>query len=357
MKVFVLTLSIITSLVSTFATAQTEVRRYNATAETGYGVLYRLPQTELEITAIVRQSTYTPGTFAPWAERYLSLTPTLGTETKYELTHIDMKAIGVPDPSKEYLVLFDKKTVAPFVTLTQDGIIYSINGQQAPLSEAEPIQPADTLPSRIMPALPKEYSLATSSYKQAEILAGYLYEVRESLMSIVTGNAEYLPKDGESMRLTLEQLRIEERRALRLFVGDTAVRYSTYRWRVKPELEDMHGRELCRFSSDQGVLATAEVAGQPLFFDLHIESRGDKLTEKEQKRLARLEGVVYNVPGTALVDLRLGSEKPILSRRISLPQVGTVQALSKRMFNLAEGANTAVYFDPITGEITSIRNE
>lgn len=337
--------------------AQTVVRRLNATTDNGYGVLYRLPQVELEITAVVRQTTYTPGAFAPWAERYLSITPELKPQTRYELAQIEVKPVAVPDLSKEYLVLFDKKTVAPFISLTSEGIIYSINGGQPPRSEVNHIHYTDTLPERTMPSLPREYSLATSEYKQAEIVASYLYEVRESLMNIITGNAEYLPKDGESMRLTLEQLRAEERRALRLFSGDTTVRYTRHHWHIVPEREDMNGRTLCHFSSERGVLPLEDISSDlSLTLSLAIEQRGDQLTEKEQKRLDKLEGIIYNVPGSGRVEIRLG-EEVLTQELVPLPQVGTIQALSKRMFNVTEGATTAVYFNVITGEIESVRNE
>ena len=41
--------------------AQTKVRRYDATKETDYGVVYRLPRTEIEAVVTVPERTYTPG--------------------------------------------------------------------------------------------------------------------------------------------------------------------------------------------------------------------------------------------------------------------------------------------------------
>ena len=52
--------------------AQTKVRRYDATKETDYGVVYRLPRTEIEAVVTGRQRTYTPGPLSAYAERYLT---------------------------------------------------------------------------------------------------------------------------------------------------------------------------------------------------------------------------------------------------------------------------------------------
>ncbi|MDO4706848.1 MAG: DUF4831 family protein [Porphyromonadaceae bacterium] len=356
MRVFTSTLCTIAALTTNNLLAQTEVRRYNATPDNNYGVLYQLPKTEVEVTATIRETTYTPGLFAPWAELYLSQAPELQPSTHYEIVHTDIRPIGVPDLGKQYLVSFDKKTIAPFVSLTNNGIIYGINTSQQPTNQVDLPIYTDTIPSRVLPSLPKEYSLATSQHKQAEILSNYLYEIRESLLGIITGSAEYLPKDGESMRLILEQLRGEERKALTLFLGDTTIRYNTYSWRIIPELEDMNARELSRFAPELGIIEEGN-EGIPLLFDLTIEQRHDQLSEKEQKRLDKLEGVVYNVPGVGTARVRLGDKQTLATARIPLPQVGTVQALTKRMFNLSDGRSTAVYFDTTTGEVRSILNE
>ena len=53
-------------------------------------------------------------------------------------------------------------------------------------------------------------------------------------MNIVTGSVDNMPKDGESMRLALEQLRREEQRTQRLFLGDTTERVSEYILRYTP---------------------------------------------------------------------------------------------------------------------------
>lgn len=336
--------------------AQTEVRKYNATADTGYGVVYRLPRTELEVVATIAQYTYTPGLYAAWSEKYLGREVVAEAETRHEILNVEIRSHGVPDPNKQYLVAFDKRTIAPFLSLAPGNLIYSINGQSEPTPPLPISLPAHQLPDRAMPALPREYSLATSEAKQAELAAAYLYEVREASTSILTGGADNMPKDGEAMRLVLDRLRTEEQRTLRLFVGDTTRHYSQRRWVITPEAEDMNQRTLGHFSPERGLLDIGDQTSRPLIFDLKIVERAPVLSDKERKKQEKLEGIVYNVPGMGLVSVRW-ADRLLCQEHLPITQAGGTQTMSKKMFNLKDGSVTAVYFDLTTGALVRVVSE
>ncbi|MDO4692892.1 MAG: DUF4831 family protein [Porphyromonadaceae bacterium] len=336
--------------------AQTEVRRYNATADTDYGVVYRLPRTQLEVIATVRERIYTPGVYAIWAEKYLGVSMPSAADRRHEIVDVQIRAYGVADTEKQYLIAFDKRTIAPFVSLGQNNLIYNINGREDAQTEAKPQLPKAMLPDRVLPALPREYSLATSEAKQAELAAAYLYEVREAAMSIITGEVESMPKDGESMRLILDKLRTEEKRTLRLFAGDTTERYTQHSWEITPETENMNDRILCRFSEAEGVIDAAAQEGYPILFSLHITERTPELSDKDRKKQEKLEGITYNVPGAGVVTIGyLGNT--LAKQSVPITQVGGVQVLSKKMFNVKDAGVTAIYFDPNTGALERIVNE
>ncbi len=340
------------------ALAQTEVQRYNATAENGYGVVYTLPKTEIEVSALVVETTTTPGVLHPWASKYLGTMPLQQEGKRYHLAGVALRVVGVPDSEKQYLVAFDRKTVAPFVRLAPGNLIYSINGDADPAPEAPALTiPSPVVPDRAMPALPREYSLATTEAKRAEIAATYIYDLREHAMGVVTGDAENMPKDGDAMRLALEHLRREEQRTLRLFLGDTTQTARIHRWRVVPETEDVDGRILFRFSTEWGVVEADDLSGDAVYLSSHIVERAPALDEKEQRRRdAKPEGIVYNMPGTADVRINLG-DRELAKARLPITQVGTTQTLAKRMLNIKEGATTAVYFDLNTGALLRVTSE
>lgn len=339
---------------SPLATAQ--VQRYNATSENDYGVVYTLPRTEYLITATVLHKHFTPGELAPWSAKYLGKETELQERNNYELLDIRVSPASVADTTKRYVVAFDKKSIAPFVNLTHNGTLYSINGSIAP-KEQEPYRaPIYPQVDRSMPALPQEYSLATNKSKRAELAATYLYEVREHAMSIVSGSVEQMPKDGESMRLILDKLKTEEKRVLRLFEGDTTYRTERVSFRIVPETEDMNDRLLFRLSTQWGIVANDDLSGEPITFTMKIIERSPTLEPKERLRREKLEGIVYNVPGLAelIVSLR---EKELLRARLPITQVGTTQSLSRKMFNIKEYGKTAVYLDPYSGALDRVTTE
>lgn len=343
-------------LLGTSAVAQTEITRYNATEENGHGIVYSLPKTELLVTAVVLERTCTPGELARWSSKYLGSASNLDTKKHYTIHSIQMQVVGVPDTTKRYLITFDRKTVAPFARLAPGNILYAINGNAEPAPIQAPVLPPAMVPDRAMPALPVEYSLATTESKRAEIVASYLYEVREHAMNIVSGSVDNIPKDGESMRLILDKLRTEESRALRLFAGDTTQVAHVYRWTIQPEAADMNGRLLFRFSPDYGVVEADDLSGDPVRLDLKITERAPDLNRKEAERRRRVDGIVYNMPGSAIARITLGDNE-LLRQRVALTQVGTTQVLAKKMFNLKDGATTAVYLDVNTGALLNVTNE
>ncbi len=345
------------ALVGLGAVAQAQdVHRYNATADNGYGVVYSLPQTEIEVSAVVIEKQTTPGELHPWANKYLGIRPVSLSQRSYEIHSIQVRSVGVADTSQRYLVVFDRKSVAPFVRLGQGNILFSINGSaEVPREESPLVLPRDIQPDRSMPALPREYSLATTMPKRAEIVANYIYDLRENALGVVTGDAEQMPKDGEAMRLALEHLRAEERRATRLFLGDTTQVAKVHRWRIKPEGADMSGRVVFRFSKAWGVLSSEDLSGDAVVLDLRVIERTSSSAPKP-KAGDRLEGIAYNVPGVAEVRLSLLGQE--LSRvRLPLTQLGETQYLARRMLNIKDGATTAVYFDMTTGALLRVVNE
>lgn len=333
-----------------------QVQRYNATAENDYGVVYTLPKTEYRLTMHVVRRHFEPGKYALWGGKLLGKACKTEAEDHYEILNLSLETVGIADTTKRYVAVFDKKSIAPFVSLMPNGVLYSINGSQ-PIETAKPYVPP-TFPKRDnrMPALPREYSLASTLGKRAEIVASYLYEVREHAMNIVSGEVEQMPKDGESMRLILDKLRSEEQASLRLFEGDTTYTIETHRYTITPELEDMNGRLLCRFSPHWGVVSPDDLSGEALTFDLKIIERSPELSPKEQSKRDKIEGIVYNVPGTA--ELRISLEgRELLRERVPMTQVGTIQSFAKKMLGIKEAGTTALYFDPRSGALLRVTTE
>lgn len=336
--------------------AQTDIQKYYATAENGYGIVYTLPRTEIEVSAIVLERTMTPGELYPWAVKYLGTEPINTARREYELAGVAMRLVGVPDTTRQYLIAFDRRSVAPFVRLAPGNLLYSINGSQEPSPTPTGLTlPPPVVPDRTMPTLPRDYSLATTAARRAEVAAAYIFDLREHLLGVVSGEAEQMPRDGEAMRLALAHLRTEEARTTRLFLGDTTTVARLYTGRIVPE-EGMTGHTVFRFSPEWGIVDADDLSGDPIQLDLSVIERAPALDDKEQKKRDKMEGFAYNLPGTADIRLRLNG-RVLVTERLPLTQLGTIQYLAKRMLNLKEGATTAIYFDPTTGALSRVTNE
>ncbi len=335
---------------------QTEVRRYAVTEETDYGIVYRLPKTEIDVIVSLKEESYQKGQYQAWAKKYLAQEPKAENETKYTIEGIRCELVGVPDEDKQYLVTFDKKTIAPCLYLREGNLIASVNAKAEPKIKAAVLRNANKEIDWTLPALPRDYTMATTETKRAEIAATYLYELRETMNDISLGQAEQMPTDGEAMKLVLNRLKQEAKRTERLFLGDTAVRYRELRFRIKPTREAIEQDTLFRFSADWGVVDKKDLSGDPVLLSLDVVEQLPELSLEEREKLEKKEGLIYNLTGMGLLRLKL-NEEVLLEERLPLTQFGTIQSLNKKMFNLKNDTNTSVIFDERTGAIESISNQ
>ena len=116
--------------------AQTTVLSYRPGVTTD-GVVYYLPQTALKIAVTATRTTVHPGDFHNYAQRMLRLNDAAQKEqTQWKIDKVQMVACGEPDTAKAHIVMLKKNTSAPLCSLTEDGILLSINAQSEQPKEA-----------------------------------------------------------------------------------------------------------------------------------------------------------------------------------------------------------------------------
>lgn len=99
-----------------------------------------LPATSLRVVLTATKTHHTPGEFCEYAERYLRLKDV--PQTAYDTWTIDDVKIvpyGVADKSKAYSIKFKQKTSAPYVSLTNDGRLLSVNAKSSVNDEQLPV--------------------------------------------------------------------------------------------------------------------------------------------------------------------------------------------------------------------------
>lgn len=339
--------------------AQTEVRRYYANDDNNYGIVYDLPKTLLEVSLTIEESKYTPGYLVDYAPLYLGREASKNATTDYKILSASVRDVGIPDTTKRFLVIFDKNTVAPFVSLTDFGIIANINGRDSICSN-EKIKDTYTPWTKLdkeLPAMPQTYQLATTKAKQASIVAEYLSHIKQSIMDIVTGDVEQMPKDGESMKIVMNRLNLEEARAKRLFLGDTIYREQNVRVYIEPTADDINNRTVVRFSPIYGIVSDIDLSGEPIKLDVKVLDKAPEMTKEQERRFRRkLDGIAYNIPARADVTLRYG-DSILCNTTLPITQGGSMQILGEEMFNVKNKKPIEVYFDINSGAIAKITQQ
>ena len=356
---------------SLFTSQSQTVSSIHQPGVTAEGAVYFLPMTAVTVTVEVEKTTYTPGDFCQYAERFLRIKDVSATPSvSYRITAIRQTAMAVPDTTKRYAVKFDARTSATNIRLSDDGILLGINTRNdeggmtkentssVALSSSNKSHSSFLLPpsSRINPRqyMNEETLAAGSTAKMAELTAQDIYEIRESRSLLVRGQADNMPKDGEQLRLMLNQLDLQDRALTSLFVGtyerDTIQKTFT----VVPSANVTH-ETLFRFSQKLGLVESDDLSGVPYYIDIE-NLRTVPLAEPAdpKKKQKPVDGIFINIPGR-LRSVVSDSQGVIVADEFHAGQFGNVELLSGALFN--KRYTTRLRLNPLSGAIEHLDAE
>lgn len=345
----------IIATVATLATmAQTTVLPYRPGVTTD-GVVYYLPQTQLKIYVTATRTTYYPGDFNIYARRFLRLPDvTMEKTTQWQIDKVQILPCGVPDTTKAHIVSLKKNTSAPLCSLTDDGILLAINAQAEPLEPKiiETVKNVATTKVNSRDFLNQEILAAGSELKMAELTAAEIYNIRESRSELTKGEADYMPKDGEQLKLMLQKLDEQENALLQLFKGYTETETKT--WEVSYLPTAGKSKDIAaRFSDQTGLVSEDNLSGEPLY--ITITDKGTVpagRTELIDKKLAD-KVVYYNIPSQAEIEITFLNNS-LLKTQLPIAQFGHEEYLTDDLFN--RRATCHIWFNPITGNIQKIED-
>lgn len=347
--------SLLLCAASLAAVAQTEVTPYIA-GQTAEGITYFLPQTRLRIVLHATRTTYHPGEYAPYAERYLRITDAPQQEySLWTITGIAVQPYGAADTRRAYSIKLRPKTTAPNVTLARDGRLLGVNSLTPPPAEEQLIKPSKELVSadETNPAAYKtaEILSAGSVPKMAELAAAEIYDIRESRNLLSKGQADYMPQDGEQLKLMLTKLDEQERGLTKLFTGTTSVEKYVLTTDFKPS-PDQKNCVFARFSKFLGLVDADDLSGDPLYIYLKPETTIAPNTEAEG--LTEVADLRYCVPARVNVQICLGLQK-LTELMVPMAQFGRIENLGGELFN--RKTTTHIDFSPQTGGILKIATD
>ena len=334
--------------------AQTATSSYQP-GVTSEGAVYFLPKTAIRITVQIEKTTYTPGDFCKYADRYLRLKDVSAEPSvTYRITGIRQEAVSTADTNKRFAVKFDPKTVAANIALSDDGVLLAINATPKLIPLQQPFKPA----ARPEPVNPRQYMseeilAAGSTAKMAELTAQDIYEIRESRNLLVRGQADNMPKDGAQLQLMLNQLDKQDRSLTSLFAGTTQKDTLEKSMTIVPNKESKQSL-LFRFSKKLGLVDDDDLAGVPYYImiaDLHAVPMADPEEKKKQKQE---DGIYVNVPGKMKVSI-YNADGVIVTNEFPAAQFGNVELLSGALFN--KRYTTHLWLNPVSGAIDRLDAE
>ncbi len=321
---------------------------------------YYLPKTELRFTLLVEKTDYTPGEFAKYSERFLRKPANEQKTTEYKLVGIDMYTTALPDSAKHFTVPLDKKHTIFTVEKTAEGILQAINAKAKAVATPAPFVAAKRAPTpHPHDYMSEEILSAGSTAKMAELTAQEIYDIRASRNDLNRGEAEYMPKDGEQMRMMLDNLDKQEAILTQTFQGVTVCDTTQYEIVYCPALSKEGAADktiLFRLSKHLGMVDNDDMAGAPYYIkvdDLQLIPPLRTAADGE-KRSKDDVGITVNIPGKIKVTIYEGN-KTLASFEVYAAQYGTLESLSSSLFS--KKTTSHVQLNPVNGNVEYIETE
>jgi len=337
--------------------AQTQLTDYQP-GVTPEGAIYFLPKTAFRITMQIEKTTYKPGDFAAYAQRFMRLKDIAQEpSTQYRIINYQVIPVAIPDTTKKYAIRFNAKTVAANVALSDDGRLLAINAEPTAIKEPKSFQSYPkkqrTNPRQL---LTQEILSAGSTAKMAQLTAQEIYDLRENRNLLIKGQADFMPQDGDQLRLMLHQIDTQDEALTSLFKGTNDCDTTEHSLTVCPD-GSFDRQLLFRLSQVDGLVDTDDLSGAPYYISVEdlrsipktIEDNGAKAKKK-----AFEAGVYVNVPGRIRITLYQGIDA-VFNTELPAAQFGNVELLSGDLFN--KHYTTHLWLNPTTGAVERLEAE
>lgn len=294
--------------------------------------IYSLPKTELIFEVEVEKTIQKPGRYYQYAERYLATNQIILEEkTNYRLKNIKLNCNAMADSLRTYSIPANKYNNQ--ITVNSKGLLCGVN---VPVIETDIATKPTHLSKKtkantsnnVLP-LSEEYLMAGSTAKLAEGAAKQIYRIRESRLSLLTGDLEHMPSDGASLKSMLKELNSMENELTELFIGTKQTETIRHIIRITP-YEAMEKSVLFRISALKGLVANNDLSGVPFYLSIKPQTIS---TIQPDPKAKRTKTAIYTIiPATTSVTLSDGINT-LVAEDILMPQFGIVVPIAEELYN------------------------
>lgn len=315
-----------------------------------YALNYYLPKTITEIEFVASKTTRKAGEYYQYARKYLGISDVITADSEtWCLESATITSRGVANTDERYQLTF-KSGQTPYIFISEEHTILSANTypevETAQTTAANQDVIGDINASK---ALSSDILMSGSIAKMAEMAAKQIYRIRESRMDILTGEADNMPADGESMRIIMEQLDQQEQALTSMFIGTTSIEYFTQNMQYTP-VDNVDHQVIMRFSEHLGFVDANDLSGAPIYLSVDVLERGEyPLDNKGNVKKVPKGALAYNIPGKVEMSLQFDSNT-IAKKEFCVAQLGVVYGLDPALLSRKKEP-TFVIFDHTTGGI------
>ncbi len=319
-------------------------------AEYSQRFVYSLPQTVVEVKMDFVKTSYLPGPYRRFTEKYLGMTNYISEEqTRWQISGIELSEFQEPDPLHYYSVNLIRGSFQSdaYFSLSSNGLIIDPMGaissnvelpaniSSVPRGIVEiamkknMAEKTDTLFKTVItdssfvkiPILRKQKDAKTLEQK-AEEAANLIIKIRKRRLKLVTGEYNVFP-EGIALEVALAELDRTEKEYTALFTGKIFTETFSRSFIVAPA-GSTEKLPLLRFSEDSGMLSIDDAKGQTVSIEIDpLEGFPISISGKGQPQDNTL---YYRIPSTCSVKLTL-PDQLLYEGRMSVYQSGSVLPL------------------------------
>jgi len=317
---------------------------------------YYLPKTEIRLALLVEKTSYTPGDLADYSELLFKTKADNKPSVAYRIVGASLTTAGVPDQEKRYDLLIDKKHSIFSIDCDKNGVLKAINTKGKTEETVASFRPSKK-PKQLNPADYMSQDILSSGNrpKMARLISQEIYDIRDSRTQLARGEAEFMPKDGEQLKIMLSQLDTQEKALLQVFEGVTEVDTTEVVITFIPDKKE-DKTMLFRFSKHFGLTGTDDLSGAPYYAvitDENVIAEPPAVDEKTKKSKDDLE-IGINRPGKITIDITDGN-RSVLTTSVYAAQYGRVDTLSGTLFGKKQ--TSQVVLNTTTGAVISLNTE
>ncbi|MBD5180590.1 MAG: DUF4831 family protein [Bacteroidales bacterium] len=327
------------------------------------GIAYNLPNTAIDITIETEFTVKKPGELYKYARRYFNISDPITKESaSATVKSVVISTHGVSAPDQAYLLDF-KAGKAPFMMLDPSGFPLAVNTEnlyepnKPEMPVAVPAAPTALEGQAARQALSEEIMQSQSTAKRAELVAAQIFALRQSRNDLITGQADQMPPDGKAMELILNTINAQEAALMAMFTGTTQTWTNVNTISYTPDgTRDIETRRvIARVSPTQGLVATDDLSGVPVYLSLNVTERPEMpVNAKGQVIEIPKDGFIYNIPGKVNVNVSFDN-RTLADETIDMAQYGIKYGLKPNVF-IDKKSPAYVTFDPATGAIIELGN-